>query len=80
MAQHLLHKPDIRAIQMHVRGHRMPQQVARAGLGDAGFFHLSGDPGAEIGGGDAGAVTAEEQRGFVGQMIEERAGLGQEAV
>ena len=61
---------------MHVGGHRVAQQVARAGFGDAGLFHLSGDRGAEIGGGDAGAVTTEKQRGFVGQVVEERAGLG----
>ena len=30
--------------------------------------------------GDAGAIAAEEQRGFVGQVVEERAGFGQEAV
>ena len=80
MAQHFLYKPDVRAIAVHVRGHRVAQQVAGTGFGDVGFFHLSGDPGAEIGGGDAGAVAAEEERGFVGQMIEERAGFGEEAV
>ena len=38
------------------------------------------DPGAEVGRGDAGAVAAEEQRGFLRQVVEERAGLGEVAV
>ena len=46
--------------------------MGRAGDFHPGFFHESGDPVADIGGTEARAVTAEEERGFGGQVGEER--------
>lgn len=44
--------------------------MARAGFVDAAAAQQFFDPVAEVGGGDAGAVTAEEEGGFAGEMVE----------
>ena len=54
--------------------------MAGAGFVDATASHELFDPVAKVAGGDAGAVAAEEQRGFAGQMGEMRAGIGQKAL
>jgi len=58
----------------------VPEEVAGAGLVDAAAIHEFPDPGAEVGGGDAGAVTAEEERGLAGEVGEVGAGCREEAV
>jgi hypothetical protein len=57
VTEHFLDVADVSAVDVHVGGHAVPQKMACAGFGDAGLFELAGNPGAEVGGGDAGAVA-----------------------
>ena len=55
----------------------MAEAMARSERRDADFFHLLCHPVAEVGGADAGAVAAEEQCGFGGQVGKEWSGFCQ---
>ena len=77
MAEHFLDVADVCPTSMHVGGAGVTEEVAGAGLVDPATDHEFFDPVAEVVGSDAGAVTTEEESGFLGQMVEERAGLHQ---
>jgi hypothetical protein len=51
-----------------------------AGFVDAAAFEEFFDPVAKVGGAEARAVTGEEEPGFLRQVVEQRAGLGEEAI
>lgn len=80
VAQHFLYIPNVRPAPVHVGGATVAPQMAGAAFVDAAMLQELFDPVTEVGGGDAGAVSAEEERGFAGQVGEKRAGLGQKAV
>ena len=80
VAQHFLHEADVGAAEVHVGGAGMPPQVARAGFVDTAALEQALDPVAKVIGAEALAVAGEKECGFLPQMIEERPGLGEEAV
>ena len=75
VAEHFLDVADVGSAPVHVGGAGVAEEVAGAGLLDAAALHGFLDPVAEVGGGEAGAVAAEEQRGFPGKVGEVRAGI-----
>ena len=77
MAEHFLHVADVRPTPMHVGGAGVAEEVTGARLVDPTTDHEFLDPVAEVVGRKAGAVAAEEEGGFLGQMLEKRAGLRQ---
>ena len=70
-----LYVSDVRAAFQHISGAGMTEPVARSKRRDAGLFHESGDPVAEIGGTEARAVAAEKECGFRWNVGEERPDL-----
>jgi hypothetical protein len=80
VAEHFLHVADVGTATMHVGGATVPPQMAGTGFVDAAAFEEFFDPVAKVGGTEARAVTAEEECGFPGQVVEKGAGLGEEAV
>ena len=79
VAEHFLHVADVGTAAVHVGGAGMPPQMAGAGFVDAAAFEEFFDPVTEVVGGEASAVAGEEEGGFVREVVEERAGLGEEA-
>ena len=77
VAKHFLDVADVCPTSMHVGGAGVTEEVAGAGLVDPATDHEFFDPVAEVVGSDAGAVAAEEESGFLGQMLEKRSGLHQ---
>jgi len=80
VAEHLLHIPDVSPAAVHVGGATVAEEVAGAGFVDSAVFHELLDPVAEVGRRDPRAVAAEEEGGFLRQVVEKRAGFGEEAV
>jgi len=80
VAEHFLDVADVGSATMHVGGTGMSPEMAGAGFVDAAAFEQFFDPVAKVGGAEALAVTGEEEGGFAGKMVEERAGFGEVAV
>lgn len=80
VAEQFLDIADVCSATVHVGGAGVTKEMAGAGLVDAAAFEEFFDPVAEVGGGEAGAVAAEEECGLARQVMEERAGVGEIAV
>jgi hypothetical protein len=75
VAEHFLDVAYVGAAPVHVGGAGVAEEMAGAGFFDAAALQEFLDPVAEVIGGDAGAVAAEEYRRLPGQVVEERAGI-----
>ena len=73
VTEHFLHVADVGPSAVHRGGAGVAEQVTGAFGRNSREFHLSGDPGAEVGGCDPGSVTAQEHGGFRWQVGELRA-------
>ena len=80
VAEHFLHVADVGTAAVHVGGARMSPEMAGAGFVDAAAFEELFDPVAEVGGSESFAVAGEEEGGFLRQVVDEWARLGEEAV
>ena len=80
VAEHFLDDPDVSTVAVHVGRAGVAQEVAGSRFGDAGGLHLLGNPSSDVGRGDAGGVSREDESRFAGDACHERAGLGQIAV
>jgi hypothetical protein len=80
VAEHFLNITDVGTAAMHVGGAGMAPQMAGAGFVDAAALKEFFDPVADVGGTEARAVAAEEEGGFLRQVVEERAGFAEKTV
>lgn len=71
MAEHRLDKTNVGAVVEHVRSAGVPEEVAGAGLGDAGGFEMPLDEIAELAGIEGQPVVIEEQR-LLGRLLAAR--------
>ena len=58
VSEHFLDVADVGSADVHRGGAGVAEQMTGAFDGNPGELHLSSDPGAEVSGGDTGAVTA----------------------
>ena len=80
VAEELLDEAAVGPALEHVRGGGVAEEVATAGAVDPGGEEAFLDPVAEVAGGDALAVAAEEEGLFGGVVVEEGAALQEVAV